>query len=172
MKTFRNEKGFTLIELLAVIVVLAIVTTIAVSVVLPQIPSVKQDAFVVEANALRTGASDAITAISLGYVQAGSQDSNYKVTTSDSETVYCFTMTKLIELGFLKNKDVSDIATDKYEGVVKVTSKNDSPGYTYSINMHNESYYVTKTSGEVKKEDLKDYDKSQHDELGSFTCGE
>ncbi len=96
----KNKKGFTLIELLAVIVVLAIVTTIAVSAILPYTGSgVREDAFRIEASNVVKAADDFLDSYNLGI-------NNIKIdnneTSCKSANKVCLTVNKLIDSGFYK----------------------------------------------------------------------
>lgn len=142
MKTLKDRNGFTLIELLAVIVVLAIVTVIATQSILPLIANVGRDSFASEANIAIEGASDAMTLITIGSVDS----SNY--TYDDTNKTYCFTLENLNNLGFFDK----DLDNGGYEGTVTVQPSGSN--YTYSIEMHNDDYYVKTTGGSVKTEDL------------------
>ncbi len=147
MKTFRDNKGFTLIELLAVIVVLAIVTVIATRSVLPYMKDAGKDSFVVEANTLKGGATDAMSLMSLG--KAGS---NYSTKAGeDGATLYCFTLDNLKALGQWDKQD------DNYGGRVVVKVPANSNAYEYKVTLHSETYYVDSVTGTVKNTDVKDY---------------
>ncbi len=132
MNILNEKKGFTLIELLAVIVILAIVTVIGATTILPYIQNAGRDAFSDEANYVVEAASNAVSLI-----QIGSVTTNYtEVKSGTTVTGYCFTLKNLVDLG-LWNKDatvVSDTAaTNKYSGKVKVMKSGSA--YTYQLNM-------------------------------------
>ena len=60
MKKNDKKKGFTLIELLAVIVVLAIVSVLGATLILPALANARKNAFVTEANGLIDSAENGI----------------------------------------------------------------------------------------------------------------
>jgi len=161
MKGLKNKKGFTLIELLAVIVVLAIVTVIASSSILPYMANAGKDAFVSEANIAIDGASNAMSLISLGNVST----SNYKTgTDTDGNTTYCFTLQNLKDLSLWDKDD------ENYAGNVVVTvPKAGGYSYTYTVTMHNKDYYVT-GSGTIASDDVADYDAEGTHKTASFGC--
>lgn len=160
MKGLKNKKGFTLIELLAVIVVLAIVTVIASSSILPYMSNAGKDAFVSEANIAIDGASNAMSLISLGNVSTD----NYKSTSNaDGTTTYCFTLDNLKSLS-LWDKDDSN-----YAGKVEVTVPASGYSYTYTVTMHNKDYYVN-GSGTITNDALVDYDADGTHKNISFGC--
>ena len=160
MKNLKNKKGFTLIELLAVIVVLAIVTVIASSSILPYMSNAGRDAFASEANIAIDGASNAMNLIQLGSIAS----TNYKLTeNADGTKTYCFTLQNL--------KDVSlwDKDDSTYAGKVVVTVPESGYSYTYSVTMHNKDYYVTGT-GTIANETVVKYDAENTHKDVSFAC--
>ena len=162
MKGLKNKKGFTLIELLAVIVVLAIVTVIASSSILPYMANAGKDAFVSEANIAIDGASNAMSLISLGNVST----SNYTTgTDTDGNTTYCFTLQNLKDLSLWDKDD------ENYAGKVVVTvPKAGGYSYTYTVTMHNKDYYVAE-SGTIAADDVEDYKThTDYQSTTAFVC--
>ena len=159
MKGLKNKKGFTLIELLAVIVVLAIVTVIASSSILPYMANAGKDAFTTEANTAIDGASNAMSLISLG--NAGN---NYTLKSNDDGSkTYCFTLDNLKALS-LWDKDDSN-----YGGQVVVSVPASGYAYTYTVTMHNKDYYVT-GSGTIANDTVVDYDSAGTHKDIKFDC--
>ncbi len=140
-----NKKGFTLIELLAVIVILAIVTVIGATTILPYIQNAGKDAFTDEANYVIDAASNAVSLI-----QINSITNNYTSITNG----YCFTLKNLVDLG-LWNKDANVVsataASNKYSGTVRVTKASSGNGYVYQLSMTDgKKYLATKaTTGSI-----------------------
>ena len=95
----KNSKGFTLIELLAVIVVLAIVTVIASSSILPYMSNARPDAFKVEATNVIKSASDATDLYFMNQVKLKGNESSCLV-----GNVICFTIKELSDLGLYKDR--------------------------------------------------------------------
>ena len=154
MKGLKNKEGFTLIELLAVIVVLAIVTVIASSSILPYMANAGRDAFVTEANTAIDGASSAMSLISLG-----SAGNNYtSKDNADGTKTYCFTLDNLKALSLWDKDDAN------YAGKVVVTVPASGYAYTYEVTMHNKDYYVN-GSGTIVADSVEDYGSQT-----GFTC--
>ena len=141
MGDLKEKKGFTLIELLAVIVILAIVTVIGATTVLPYIRNAKESAFADEVHYVIEAASNAINLKNLHQID----NDNFTSTTSNDITTYCITIEKLVDLG-LWTKDASAIynatsnATGKYKGKVLISEAGE--GYSYSVSMTSGDYYV------------------------------
>ena len=140
-----NRKGFTLIELLAVIVVLAIVMVLAASTILPYMANARKDAFAVEANTLKESAAQAMSLKAIGSVKDNFEPIEETVDGKTVITGYCFTVENLKNLGLFKKDDTN------YAGTVIVDISNSA--YTYTVNMKNTEFYVTKT-GDVEREDV------------------
>ena len=99
-----NKKGFTLIELLAVIVVLAIVSVIATTLVVRYMSNAKMDTFAVEASNVIASAKNAVSMNELNKLEIENNDNSCKIGNR-----MCFTIDTLIELGIFKgNKEVYD----------------------------------------------------------------
>ena len=160
MKGLKNKEGFTLIELLAVIVVLAIVTVIASSSILPYMANAGKDAFVSEANIAIDGASNAMSLISLGSV---TKTGTSKTVDGVEGTEYCFT------LDDLKSYSLWDKDDDNYDGKVVVFAPKNNYSYTYTVTMHNKDYYVT-GSGTIASDAVVDYDAEGDHKTVSFGC--
>ena len=147
-----KKNGFTLIELLAVIVILAIVTVIGATTVLPYIKNSAKDAFAVEANHAIDSASQAMSLYHIGAIDSSKIHS--KNITDGVE--YCFTLKELVDLG-LWTKDAKSVGENgDYKGIVKVIKNNNSEAYTYSVEMSNKDYGVTKSGSNVTSDDVKD----------------
>lgn len=160
MKGLKNKKGFTLIELLAVIVVLAIVTVIASSSILPYMANAGRDAFVTEANTAIDGASSAMSLISLG-----SAGNNYtSKDNADGTKTYCFTLDNLKALSLWDKED------DDYAGAVVVSVPASGYAYTYSIEIHSGDYYIDSDDAKIEDTEVKDYDKTNAPSGIAFNC--
>ena len=136
----KNKKGFTLIELLAVIVILAIVTLIGATTVLPYIRNTREQAFIVEINEAINSAEKAMNLISLGKIDRAT----YQLETAQkpNEIYWCFSLEDLVTLG-LWTKDSGAVSGDTktYDGWVRV--REDENGiYFYTVGMKNGEYYV------------------------------
>ena len=95
----NNRKGFTLIELLAVIVILAILITVAVPAVTQYLNTARKGTFV-------TNAQSAMSAVRTDVISNGvTSDSFYKVTT---DTVGGVSINSLLESGKALNKSTYD----------------------------------------------------------------
>ena len=174
MKTFKskkkNNKGFTLIELLAVIVVLAIIMVIAMTTVLPYASEARKRAFAVEVNGAIQAASEEMTMIAIGTHKHNESplENGVDYYRNDGATKYCFTMKKLVQLGFL-SKSQKAINNGDYAGYVVVTAAAGTNYYTYTVKMHNSQYQVNATSDEVAATDISSYVLNDTD-TASFQC--
>ncbi len=167
MNAIKNKKGFTLIELLAVIVVLAIVMVLATTTVLPYMENARMKTFAVEANEAINAASEVMTLKVIGSITPTDLGENGDDYQSYTDGNYCFSLTKLVDLGIWK-KDKKDIGADHYEGYVQVITSNPSKAYVYKVKMHNESLYITNGEGGTATEDMvKDWTKGSE---GDFVC--
>jgi len=109
----KNNKGFTLIELLAVIVVLAIVTVIASSSILPYMANARVDAFEVEATNIVKSAQSAMDLYNMGEVKLKGDTASCK-----KDKTVCFSVQELIDLGIYPDK------TGNFSGRVEVDITN------------------------------------------------
>ena len=162
----NNKKGFTLIELLAVIVILAIVSVIGATTILPYIGNSAKNAFAIEANHAIDAASQAMSLIHIGSI------------TDDSVSLgngnYCFPLEKLVEYG-LWTKDAESVGAGKtYVGYVLVTKMTNSEAYTYKIVMHNDKFKVNKDGGNVSADNDTDIDNyvapSSGSDVSTYSC--
>ena len=149
MKNLKEKKGFTLIELLAVIVILAIVSVIGATTVLPYIQNATGRAFAVEANHAKDAASNAVALDNIGALK--DNITGYTGGETDKYT-YCFTLKQLVDAE-LWTKDSAEVGTGKYEGTVKVV-KESSGAYTYTVSMTDGTNCVKEGSGNVTKDDV------------------
>ena len=165
METFKNNKGFTLIELLAVIVVLAVVIAIGTTAVLPMVSNIKKGAFADEANIFMGTASNILNFYDLGTIsEPKAMDEDYQ----KGNNKYCFSLKYLVDVGLIdKDSEYFEGEDPEYAGKIVVNTNTDGTTgrYQYTITMHNKDYVVSGISGNVKVEDVQDYDKT-----GTFTC--
>lgn len=155
MKGLKEKKGFTLIELLAVIVILAIVTVIGATTVLPYIKNARESAFEDEVHYVIEASTNAMNLNSLGSVADadlfGDQNLSSGSSTTGSAaytgkygnpaTKYCITLEALVDLGlWTKDKSALNNSTG-YRGYVIVTPVDN--GYSYAVTMTNNNYYVS-----------------------------
>lgn len=140
----KNNKGFTLIELLAVIVVLAIVTVIASSSILPYMSNARVDAFEVEATNVVKSAKSALDLYNMNQVSLKGNTSSCK-----KDNNICFTIKELVDLGIYKDK------ADNFSGKVLIDVTNSTaPTYTlylqkgaeFNITGGTETDYVDSTA--------------------------
>lgn len=117
----KNNKGFTLIELLAVIVVLAIVTVIASSSILPYMSNARVDAFEVEATNIVKSAQSAMDLYNMGQVKLKGDTTSCK-----KDNNICFSVQELIDLGIYNDK------TGNFKGYVNIDVTN-STNPTYEL---------------------------------------
>ncbi len=169
MKKNNRKKGFTLIELLAVIVVLAIVSVLGASLILPALANARKDAFVTEANNFLEAASNGINMIQVGTITnkeledvnkdgEGNTIKNYNVKDGENgQKVYCFTLEGLIRLGLFNKKTGADGKVEGYNGKVEVTINSGSKLYQYQTTFSNKDYYVKEIIGNIKESNVIEY---------------
>ena len=144
----RNTKGFTLVELLAVIVILAVVMTIAVSMVGPLMTRARKGALGEEGLSLIDKAKDA-------YQLEQMKPSGAVKSTSS----VCFSLT------WLHNNDYFEKGSDNgYSGSVLVTYENKK--YTYTFWISNGVY----TFNNISQQGY-DYEQAQDGGSASEDCG-
>ena len=85
MKILKNKKGFTLVELLAVIVVLAIVMSLAVVAITGVLDNARKATFVADAKAFLEGARNLVTSDEMNSLLDG--DSGEYAVACDSSTI-------------------------------------------------------------------------------------
>ncbi len=145
----RNTKGFTLVELLAVIVILAVVMTIAVSMVGPLMTRARKGALGEEGLSLIDKAKDA-------YQLEQMKPSGAVKSTSS----VCFS------LAWLYNNDYFEKGADNgYTGSVLV--KYENKRYTYTFWISNGVYTFENMSQQGY-----DYEQAQDGATASETCGD
>ena len=160
MKNMKGKKGFTLIELLAVIVVLAIVSVLGASLILPALADARKNAFVSEANNFLDAASQGISLIQVGSItnaELTAVGSDYKLTTGDTTKTYCFTLNGLIKLGLFDKKLNSEGKVPDYNGKVVVTVTEGSKQYIYNTTFSNKDFYVNGVTGNIAVSNVKEY---------------
>ena len=179
MKYLNEKKGFTLIELLAVIVILAIITVIGITTVLPYLRNAGKNAFAVEANAAIDAASQAMSLSQIGSISvSGSSRTEGTGNNAVTYTDYCFTLKNLVDLG-LWTKDSGSVTDPdendenvnaEYEGTIVVTQQAGSKAYTYSVSMHNSSYFVNGVSGNISDGNVSNYVKATNRSQLKLNC--
>lgn len=165
MKKYNKKKGFTLIELLAVIVVLAIVSVLGATLILPALANARKDAFVTESNNFLEGASNGVNMIQVGTItnqELTNIGTDYKYNeTKSGDTVtsrtYCFTLAGLIKLGLFNKKTDASGKVPDYNGKVVVTVNTGSKLYQYKTTFSNKDYYVKEVIGNIKESDVGEY---------------
>lgn len=162
----ENKKGFTLIELLAVIVVLAIVSVLGASIILPALADARKNAFVSEANNFLEAASEGISLIQVGSItnaELTAVGSDYKKTsvaasgTTPAYTTYCFTLNGLIKLGLFDKKLDSTGKVPNYNGKVSVRVNDGSKQYIYTTTFSNKDFYVNNVTGNITATNVVEY---------------
>lgn len=161
-----NKKGFTLIELLAVIVVLAIVSVLGASIILPALADARKNAFVSEANNFLEAASDGISLIQVGSItnaELTAAGSDYKMNITkdadgkETKRDYCFTLNGLIKLGLFDKKLDSSGKVPNYNGKVEVTVNAGSKQYIYKTTFSNKDFYVSNVTGNIASDNVTEY---------------
>ena len=152
-----NKKGFTLIELLAVIIILAIVTLIGATTVLPYMSDAREKAFNVEAHNVVSSAKRAMELYNLGEITLTSdtvcsddKDPCLKCYKSSDKST-CFSVLGLINLGIYD--------ADKFTFTGKVVF-DENGDYTLYFKKNNEfkivgaknAYTITTTDSWVDEE--------------------
>lgn len=157
----KNSKGFTLIELLAVIVVLAIVTVIASSSILPYMSNARPDAFKVEATNVINSAKSVMDLYNMNEISLKGNTSSCK-----KDNVICFTVQELIDLGIYKDK------TGAFSGKVLIDITNQtSPSYTLYLQKGAEFNITGGTSTDyVNSGTINDGGWSDSDATTNSTC--
>lgn len=168
MKRMKDNRGFTLIELLAVIVILAIVMVLASSSILPFMRNAGRDAFALEANGVIDAASNAISLITVGSIDAdGSYNGqpvpgntaddkkkHFNKVTTDTATKYCFSLDYLVKFGLFDLKEASlksdSAGKGTYEGMVEAVKNGNA--YTYTVYIKNDEFMVNGIANTVDKE--------------------
>lgn len=146
----RNTKGFTLVELLAVIVILAVVMTIAVSAVGPLMSRARKGSLGNEGLGMIDGAKSAY--------QLQQMKANGPVKSTSS---VCFS------LNWLYNNDYFEKGSDSgYTGSVLVKYDTSTKRYSYSFWISNGSYVFSNVT-----EQGYDYDLAQDGGTASEDCG-
>ncbi len=172
LNNMKGKKGFTLIELLAVIVVLAIVSVLGASLILPAIANARKNAFVIEANNVLDAAAKGASLFQVGqisptelteagakhYLGADNAGSGYK-------EGFCFTILSLVKLNLFDKKDLT---SDGYKGKVVIQIPDSTiKSYLYKTTMYTDRFMITNVSGTVKNSDVTELDKAS---TTSVTC--
>lgn len=166
MEKRNKKKGFTLIELLAVIVVLAIVSVLGASIILPALADARKNAFVSEANNFLEAASEGISLIQVGSItnqELTNVGTDYKKTTNaasgsnPANTTYCFTLNGLIKLGLFDKKLDSTGKVPNYNGKVTVKVNEGSKQYIYTTTFSNKDFYVNGVTGNITSSNVNEY---------------
>ncbi len=158
MEKKNKKKGFTLIELLAVIVVLAIVSVLGASIILPALADARKNAFVSEANNFLEAASNGVSLIQVGQITKSDYETA-GVTYNDTTKTYCFNLTSLIKLGLFDKKTDSNGVVPDYNGAVQVVASSGSTRWNYTTSFSNKNFYVLKKVGNVTASDVHEYAK-------------
>ncbi len=157
----KNNYGFTLMELLAVIVVLAIVSVIGTSTVLPLLSNVRESAF-------RVGATNAVKSAdsAIRLVELEEQDYTNDGTNCKIGKKVCFTIDTLVKWG------VNDGEIGTYKGKVVVdTTDSNNPVYTLYFQKNAEFSFIKQHGKDGEKMDISS-SANWLDEYNSCTCGD
>lgn len=131
-----NKKGFTLIEILAVVVLLGLLTSVAISGTMRYLEKTREKAYEALEQTLHSAAENYII------------DRGVLVPTTGGLTL---TSAQLIETGFIKELDDPAGADDNKQctGTVKVTRSNNTGSkldeYTYEVHLQCSAYTSTRT---------------------------
>ena len=160
-----NKNGFTLIELLAVIVVLAIVATWAISSVLPLGTEAREKAFRLEATNGVESAEKAKETYDLGGLKL--ETTNVNSCYNPSTKIMCFTVSSLVDLQYY-DLDAEDKETFKGRVDINLTDRK-KPVYTLYFKKNDEFRFVGLTTKNYTKHG--DIDNASWDEkYETCTC--
>ena len=147
MKRLKNRNGFTLIELLAVIIILAILMTLAITAMTGYIRNARKDTFI-------TTAQQYANAARLSFV-----NNEYTTTPDSGQCLVVQTNTIALESGS-KNSPFGDpyVEESSYIVIRNASGAGAADKYEYYIQMFDEDNngFVVKLENEITREDVKE----------------